>query len=89
MRFVEAGSLVIPTLHQASSEQALFFDYRSAANPQQIGLISSVPYRSFSPGFFDQSGCEVLPLDLSEELGCTGPATGPALCANFRASRLW
>jgi len=83
MPLVEVGTLVAPVLNQASSEQARFFDYRSAANPQQSGLITPVPYRSFSPDFFDQSGCDVLPLDLSEMLGCSGPATGPALCANF------
>ncbi len=79
MRLVEVGTLVAPALHQASSEQTHFFDYRSAANPQQSGLINAVPYRSFSPDFFDQSGCDVLPLDLSERLGCSGPATGPSL----------
>jgi len=83
MHLVEVESLVAPTVHQASSEQARFFDYRSAANPQQSGLIASVPFRSFSPDFFDQTGCDVLPLDLSEQLGCSGPATGPSLCANF------
>ena len=71
----------IPT--SQSSDQAQFFDYGSAANPLQKGLISRIPYRSFSADFFDGQGCEVQPLDLSAELQCEGPATGPSLCANF------
>jgi len=75
--------LLTNTWREASSEQARFFDYRSAADPQRSGLINPVPYRSFSPDFFEQSGCDVLSLDLSDQLGCSGPATGPSLCANF------
>lgn len=67
----------------ASSEQAQFFSYGEAANPIRKGLTELVPYRSFSPAFFQEPGSEVLPLDLSESLGCAGPATGPSLCANF------
>ena len=36
----------------ATSSQAQFFDYASAANPLQQGLISAIPYRSFSASFF-------------------------------------
>jgi gentisate 1,2-dioxygenase len=68
---------------RTSSKQAQFFSYGEAANPIRSGLTALVPYRSFSPAFFQEPGSAVLPLDLSEELGCTGPATGPSLCANF------
>ena len=67
----------------ASSEQAQFFSYGEAANPIRSGLTELIPYQSFSPTFFKQPGSAVLPLDLSESLGCAGPATGPSLCANF------
>ena len=66
-----------------TSAQAQFFDYSSAANPLQKGLISRIPYRSFPASFFDQTGSELMPLDLSQELNCEGPATGPSLCGNF------
>ena len=66
-----------------TSSQAQFFDYSSAANPLQKGLISRIPYRCFPASFFDQAGTELKPLDLSEELECEGPATGPSLCGNF------
>jgi len=66
-----------------TSEQARFFSYGEAANPLRSGLTQPVPYRTFAPSFFQEAGSAVLPLDLSRELGCTAPATGPSLCANF------
>ena len=75
--------VISTTQRRASSEQAQFFSYGEAANPIRSGLTSVVPYRSFSPTFFAESGSAVLPLDLSAELDCNGPATGPSLCANF------
>jgi len=66
-----------------SSPQAQFFSYAEAANPIRNGLTAAIPYRSFSPAFFQDAGNAIQPLDLSQELGCEGPATGPSLCANF------
>ena len=66
-----------------SSQQAQFFSYAEAANPIRNGLTVAIPYRSFSPAFFQDAGNAIQPLDLSQELGCEGPATGPSLCANF------
>ena len=71
------------TDRQASSAQAQYFSYGDAANPIRSGLTLGVPYRSFSPAFFAEGGNAVMSLDLSEELQCSGPATGPSLCANF------
>lgn len=71
------------TKRGASSEQAQFFSYGEAADPIRSGLTELVPYRCFSPDFFQEPGSAVLPLDLSDALGCSGPATGPSLCANF------
>ena len=56
--------MVISTTHsRASSEQAQLFSYGEAANPIRSGLTSLVPYRSFSPTFFDDTGSAVLALD--------------------------
>ena len=74
---------VTPQASTPTSAQAQFFDYSAAANPLQKGLISRIPYRSFPASFFDGSGNELMPLDLSPELDCEGPATGPSLCGNF------
>ena len=43
---------ITPRATTATSSQAQFFDYASAANPLQQGLISTIPYRSFFGQFF-------------------------------------
>src|SRR5262245_56837807 len=65
------------------TEDAQYFEYTSSANPMGAKLISRVPYRSFSASLYDSGETRVVPLDLSAELGCEGPATGPGLSANF------
>jgi gentisate 1,2-dioxygenase len=63
--------------------QAQLFDYRQAANPIRHGLTEPIPYRQW-PAALHQSGpSRIIPLDLSRELGCAGPATSPALAAHF------
>jgi gentisate 1,2-dioxygenase len=66
-----------------ATRDAQYFEYTSSANPIGAKLISRVPYRSFSPALYADGPTRVVPLDLSEELGCEGPATGPGLSANF------
>ncbi|MDE1167850.1 MAG: cupin [Pseudomonas sp.] len=66
--------------HQLDAE---YFEYSKAANPISANLISRIPYHSFPASLCDSGPSRVLPLDLSEALGCQGPATGPGLCANF------
>ena len=65
------------------TDDARFFEYTSAANP--VGrTIELVPVRSFPADLHHNSSTAVIPLDLSKELGLeTGPATSPALLANF------
>ncbi|EKT4482700.1 cupin [Pseudomonas putida] len=62
---------------------ALYFEYSKAANPISANLITRVPYHSFPATLASTGASRVVPLDLSEALGCEGPATGPGLCANF------
>jgi gentisate 1,2-dioxygenase len=62
---------------------AQYFEYTSSANPLGAKLISRIPYRSFHACLYEDGPSRVVPLDLSTELGCDGPATGPGLCANF------
>ncbi|QKZ05656.1 cupin [Pseudomonas eucalypticola] len=62
---------------------AEYFEYSKAANPISAKLISRVPYHSFAAALCADGPSRVVPLDLSEHLGCAGPATGPGLCANF------
>lgn len=67
----------------ATTEDAQYFEYTSSANPIGAKLISRVPYRSFPASLYNSGPTRVIPLDLSAELGCEGPATGPGLSANF------
>lgn len=40
-------------------------------------------YHSFEASLYDSGPTRIVPLDLSAELDCRGPATGPGLLANF------
>ncbi len=62
---------------------AEYFEYSKAANPISANLISRVPYHSFPAALCANGPSRLVPLDLSDSLGCAGPATGPGLCANF------
>lgn len=66
----------------------LIFDYRQAANPIRPGLTEPIPLRRWSPDLHREGPTAILPLDLSRELGCGGPATSPALAAHFLRLRL-
>ncbi|MGF0238049.1 AraC family ligand binding domain-containing protein [Rhodococcus sp. IEGM1300] len=63
--------------------EAEYFEYSKAANPISANLISQIPYHCFPSSLYESGPSRVIPLDLSESLGCEGPATGPGLCANF------
>lgn len=65
------------------SDQARYFSYASTANPIHEGLITPVPHDGFPSTLHQEGGTRVIPLDLSDALGCEGPATTPACCANF------
>ena len=63
--------------------KAELFDYRQAANPVRAGLTEPIPLRQWDPALHQSGPTAVLPLDISSELGCSAPATSPALAANF------
>lgn len=66
-----------------AERDAEYFEYSKAANPISAGLISRIPYQNFPSSLYDSGPSRVVPLDLSEALGCEGPATGPGLLASF------
>jgi len=65
------------------TENAQFFEYSKAANPIGSGLTSKVPLADFPHHLHEEGPTRIIPFDLSEQLRCPGPATSPALCANF------
>jgi gentisate 1,2-dioxygenase len=65
------------------TRDAVYYEYTRAANPIEDGAISRIPARRFGPELYQSGPTRVVPLDVSDELGVEGPATSPALCANF------
>jgi gentisate 1,2-dioxygenase len=65
------------------TDDAQYFEYTKAANPIGAKLISRVPFKTFPAELYSDGPTRVVPLDLSTELGCPAPATGPGLIANF------
>jgi len=62
---------------------AELFDYRQAANPVRPGLTEPIGLHQWGAALHANGPTAILPLDLSAELGCPGPATSPALAAHF------
>src|SRR5262245_34476778 len=65
------------------ARDGLFYEYSRAADPIGSGAIAPVPFAEFPAALHEQGPTGVIPLDLSRQLGCPGPATSPSLCANF------
>jgi len=65
------------------TRDGLYYEYSKAANPIAEGLTSPVPMADFPRHLHESGPTRVIPFDLSHELKCPGPATSPALCANF------
>jgi gentisate 1,2-dioxygenase len=60
-----------------------YFEYSQAADPIGIGTIPPVPAKKFGSDLYRSGESRVVPLDVSDLLRVEGPATSPALCANF------
>ena len=70
------------------AEDARYFEYSKAADPIGSGHTSKVPIKAFSRDLYADGPSRIIPLDLSNELGIgDGPATSPALMANFMRIR--
>ena len=66
-----------------SQSKALVFDYRQAVSPVRRGLSDPISYHQWGSALHSSGPSAVLPLELSAELGASGPATSPALAAHF------
>ena len=64
-------------------ENCRYFEYTRAADPLGSGTISKLPFANFGSELHQTGGTRIIPLDVSAQLNCHGPATSPALCANF------
>jgi gentisate 1,2-dioxygenase len=64
-------------------ENGRYYEYTKAADPIGSGAISQIPFADFGSELHETGRTRIIPLDISQQLGCAGPATSPALCANF------
>ncbi len=64
-------------------ENGLYYEYTKAADPIGSGVITKIPFAEFGKELHETGGTRIIPLDISKTLSCEGPATSPALCANF------
>lgn len=78
-----AASVAAATAPHDWQAAVQIYDYRQAANPIRPGLTEPIPDRSWPASLHAKAATYILPLDLSAELGCEGPATSPALAAHF------
>ena len=76
-------TLVKPIDLNSLIENGRYYEYTKAADPIGSGAISKIPYAEFGSELHETGDTRTIPLDISEKLGCEGPATSPALCANF------
>jgi gentisate 1,2-dioxygenase len=62
---------------------ARYFECVPAADDIGAGLAPPVPLAEFSRALHEGGRSRIVHLDLSQALGCAGPATSPSLCASF------
>ncbi len=77
------GTLAVGEAVEDWTGDARFFEYSQAADPIGAGVIAMVPAVTFSADLYAGGPSRVVPLDLSEQLGTSYPATSPALLASF------
>lgn len=65
------------------TQHGQYFEYTKAADPIGSGAISKIPFAEFSSELYRSGPTRLIPLDISDQLNCEGPATSPTLCANF------
>ncbi len=61
------------------AEDALYHEYTSAVSPH----LPPVPIVLYKSKLHRAGPTRIIPLDLSSELGCAGPATGPTVSASY------
>jgi hypothetical protein len=61
------------------AEDALYLEYTSAVSPR----LPPVPIELYKSKLHRTGPTRIIPLDLSRELGCPGPATGPTVSASY------
>lgn len=70
----------ILTQEQAEfTDDALYYEYTASVNPQ----LPAVPALAYPSKLHKEGATRVIPFDLSQQLLCDSPATGPTVSANY------
>jgi len=72
-----------PTTKSSAEQNALMFEYSSAADPVSSGSVPPIPYQEFSAHLYATGPSRIIPLDLSKSLKSATPASTPSLAASF------
>ncbi|MGH9615833.1 MAG: cupin [Acidobacteriaceae bacterium] len=68
---------------KSAEQNALLFEYSSAADPVSSGSVPAIPYAEFPSDLYAAGPSRIIPLDLSQALKCPAPATTPSLASSF------
>src|SRR3954468_12285747 len=83
MSNIQPGEFYIGTISENWTEDALFYEYTTAADPIGSGITSPIPPKEFEPELYNSGKTRIISLDLSSELRTNYPATNPSLLAHF------
>lgn len=72
-----------PAAESNPQNNALVFEYSSAADPISSGSVPAIPYAEFAADLYASGPSRIVPLDLSNALKCSAPASTPSLAASF------
>jgi gentisate 1,2-dioxygenase len=79
----ETKSTATPAKENSAEQNALMFEYSSAADPVSSGRVPPIPYAEFPADLYASGPSRIIPLDLSKALKCAAPASTPSLAASF------
>ncbi|MDR5729116.1 MAG: cupin domain-containing protein [Terriglobia bacterium] len=79
----ETKSSAMPATENSAEQNALMFEYSSAADPVSSGSVPPIPYAEFAADLYATGPSRIIPLDLSQALKCAPPASTPSLAASF------
>ncbi len=60
-----------------------YLEYSKASNPLASGAIPAIPIIQFPASIHASGPSQILPLDISEQLRCSAPASSASLLASF------
>ena len=79
----ETKSSAVQATENSAEQNALMFEYSSAADPVSSGSVPPIPYAEFAADLYATGPTRIIPLDLSKALKSAALASTPSLTASF------